>query len=312
MKNKDQAMNNIEKTLKACYGRSEYSELHAVYELTNEKLCKVVTHELETQLRHEMHYDQNLYIDFIWIDKAPYAKFDPIQNDINSNQILGKVELGDFAIIYRQRQVFQNKNNPEIQNLQKRAAIVQAKLTNENNPFVPIAKLNSKRVTSTSKELKLLEDWPKFHLYKASNSNEVLCRDLKVNNDSSVKALFGGFNNELKTWIFGEAKSTTKCTLRYSDLLYGMLKNSLGKSIDEKDLDWKRLFEQIELVSINRKLSKIYDKNEKSAVTRIRVCGPLEKFLRFILGKKMFLIILIDQIDYEGHEIKYLKGISTK
>lgn len=303
---------SIDKILRQSYKNRKYNELQAIYELANQEVCKAIKEELEKSLRHCSTFDQVIYVDHQWIDKIPLAQFVENQVDINGNKIASKVEIGDIFIQFRHSNAFTRPSENVFRTYLKRSAVIQAKISNELFPTVPIAKINSNRSNSTTKELRLLEHWPRFNLYETSRSKMSLIDNIDVKPSDKIKAFYGGFFNSEKMWRFGEAKYNQKCDISYSELMLGICSGVYGKDLGTEDSSWTSLSEHIESITSNRKIPKWISKKRESRNKTISV-----KFYSFpyldlewiinLITKKKLLVLMIDQIDFEGDDIKKLK-----
>ncbi|MFQ2274144.1 hypothetical protein [Aeromonas hydrophila] len=314
-------MNGIEQTLKSLYNNDKkYGELSSLYKLFDKNLGKAIVSHLQDQLnlRESERSFERIYIDFQWIDKIPLASFVNPQKDLNGNLIDSKTELGDLFIQYRHNNVWKNKSD-NIGTLQycHRSLVIQSKLASEDNPIVPIGVIRKNKINSTSKELKLLEEWPEFDLYETSKSNNSLAKNLKVLESENPFAFFGGFTNSSQKWSFGVAKNGTVCDETFSQVISNLANGKAGKDIS-KDKAWKTISSAITKTCNNRNIpksvaGKIESRNKTSDIhTSVTYTFPgqliywiellYEKFIYIIRAKKM-LVITIDRISYEGDDI---------
>lgn len=301
-------MNEIDESLSRRYrAKKRYGELSAIYELAHQSVLNAMKRELSRGLRNERHYSQVIYIDHQWIDKIPLASFVDRQVDINGNPTLGKTEIGDVFIQYRRSSPFINGKNVIISPFDRRALVIQAKIADMAVPIVPIGRISKKKANSTSRELKLLQDWPIFDLYETSRSKVPLKQGIEVDHKGNQFAFFGGFYNGTKKWAFGPARNGASCTFGYGKIIINLANGDLGKSFRGDD-GWASLCESISKICRNRYIPKSIAKGVESRNKRVTVklhCFPssLIEMIRSIFRKRKMLVILIDQIDYEGSEI---------
>ncbi|MDR5907599.1 hypothetical protein [Franzmannia qiaohouensis] len=198
-------MNVIDRTLRSLYNKQKYGELSSLYKIFNKKLGDAIASVLSEELKL---YDstrafERIYVDFQWIDKIPLAAFVQPQTDVNGNSIDTETELGDLFIQYRHNNVWDNNGNSGAHQYCHRSLIVQAKLASEDNPRVPIGRVGKNKANPTSKEIKLLEEWPEFDLYETSGSKPPLAKNLVVSKSGLPFAFFGGFQHLAKTGRLG-------------------------------------------------------------------------------------------------------------
>lgn len=314
-------MNEIDDTLKQRYGRRRYGELSAIYELAHLSVLQAIETVLSRGLRTEKHFSQTVYVDCQWIDKIPLAKFIDEQVDLKGNKISGKTEIGDIFIQYRKCSPYLNGGNLVVNMFNHRSLVIQAKISTVPDSIVPIGKINKKRANSTSKELKLLQDWPPFDLYETSRSGNPLAKDIKVDKKGTQFAFYGGFYNGDRKWTFGHATNNTPCTRSYGSLIVDLANGTLGKDSGGSD-GWGRLCGEISKVCQNRLIpsavSNGIESRSKRATAKL-YCFPacLLDMIREMFRKRGMLVILIDQVDYEGRDIidEYLnpiKRVSTR
>ena len=297
-------MDTIDAKLKDYYSKDKYSELQALYGLIHKSALASITSELEKTLQADSKCKQCINISYRWIDKIPLAKFKVPQCDFNGNSFTEKVEIGDMAIRFRRYAAQNNRGSIITSLIYDTGTIFQAKVSNIDYPSVPVVALNKHKATSTSKELVLLEKWPKFDLYKTAATKIPKIVDVNINNDDSKKAFFGVFSNIKKEWKFGEAKYGNECNMNYSSLLYGICKNRIGKNVDD-DPEWKKLFTELDFVcsEYNMPHSICNSIMEKRSIdtTYTNYLNKVQFMLSSLgLGsRRMFLAINIDQISIE-------------
>ncbi|WP_445010885.1 hypothetical protein [Vreelandella stevensii] len=316
-------MNEIDKTLKSLYKNKKYGELSALYKIFNKKLRDAITSVLSKELNL---YDstrsfENIYVDFQWIDKIPLACFVQPQSDINGNPIDTKTELGDLFIQYRHTNAWGSNSNPSVNQLCHRSLIIQAKIASKDNPTVPIGKISKKKANSTSKEIKLLEEWPEFDLYETSRSKLPLARNLVVSKSGSPFAFFGGFSVSSQNWSFGIAKYGETCGKSFSEILLEIAQDKSGKKLNT-DAAWATVSQEITKTCINRNLPPSIAKRIESINTTTNVQGGvfysfpaqldywatlLYEKLSSLSRRRKMLVITIDKVSYEGAEMNQFR-----
>lgn len=317
-------MNGIEKTLKSLYKNKKYGELSSLYKLFDKKLGNAIVSHLqdELNLRESERSFARIYVDFQWIDKIPLASFVNPQKDLNGNLIDSKTELGDLFIQYRHNNAWKNKNeNVGTHQYCHRSLVIQSKLASKDNPIVPIGVIRKNKINSTSKELKLLEEWPEFDLYETSKSNNSLAKNLKVLESENPFAFFGGFTNSSQKWSFGVAKNGTICNETFSQVISNLANGKAGKDIS-KDKAWEIISSAITKTCSNRNIptsiaGKIESRNKTFNIhTSVTYTFPsqlvywiellYERLIHIFRAKKM-LVIIIDRVSYEGDDIDCYK-----
>ncbi|WP_143707478.1 hypothetical protein [Uliginosibacterium sp. TH139] len=150
-----------------------------------------------------------------WIDKGPYAKFNPAQAPITQ-----RVEVGDAALFFVSKNTHRGGTT-----INARCLILQAKV---GQPRIPIAIPKSDPNDSTKKELKLLEEWPTFDLYKGSNSQKnVLAKNITLAKHHTNIMPYGWFigadpkcqRPHGQFWLAGPAVSNAECETTFGSLL---------------------------------------------------------------------------------------------
>jgi hypothetical protein len=316
-------MSLIQTVLRSLYKNKKYGELSSLYKLFDEKLGNAISSQLssELNLQNTDRYFERIYVDFQWIDKIPLASFVKQQKDLNGNVIANKTEIGDLFIQYRHTNAYGNKAKPEFYQHSHRSLVIQAKLATEDNPIVPIGKVSKNRCNSTSKELKLLEDWPEFDLYETSRSSDPLAKNLSVSKESVPFAYYGGFNNSSKSWSFGIAKNGEVCRDSFEAIVLKLAKGCIGKEI-KTDSAWKTISSEITKICNNRKLppsmaAGIESRNKQTRVNRgilYSFPSPLFNNIFWLFDKisslfirKKILVLTIDLVSYEGEEMERYK-----
>lgn len=316
-------MNAIDRTLNSLYKKKKYGELSSLYKIFDKKLGDAIVSVLSEELKL---YDskrafEKVYVDFQWIDKIPLAFFIQPQTDINGNSIDTKTELGDLFIQYRHNNVWDNNGNSGVHQYCHRSLIVQAKLASEDNPIVPIGRVSESKANSTSKEIKLLEEWPEFDLYETAGSKSPLAKNLIVSKGCSPFAFFGGFSTSSQNWSFGIAKYGEVCRKNFSELVLELAQDKAGKELSS-DIAWKTVSLEITKICGNRNLPPSIAKKIESRNTTVNVQGGIsysfpaqldywinlvyEKIVSLVRGRKM-LVITIDRVSYEGSDVSQFR-----
>ena len=309
-------MNLIDKTVKALYRNRRYGELSSLYKLFDDTVLDAISSQLsdDLSLRNSGCAFDKIYVDLQWIDKIPLASFVNPQKDLNDHLITNKTEIGDLFIQYRHINAYQKDSIEEINIYDHRALVIQAKLASEEEPMVPIGYINKQRVNSTSKELKLLEDWPVFDMYETSRSAKPLAKKLSVKANEVPFSFYGGFSNKSKSWFFGKAKNKQVCKESFSSIILALANKKSGKDV-KTDTAWETITNEITKSCTNRKMPpSIANKVELRSKSKLINSGVLysfpapiiylvqrgwDKFISLCKGKKM-LVITIDKVSYEG------------
>ncbi|KQM97995.1 hypothetical protein [Sphingomonas sp. Leaf25] len=117
-----------------------------------------------------------------WIDKIPLAA---------TKRFIERVELGDLAIFAFEQTV--TSDSRPAGPAKARGVFAQAKVVRAlhrmRRPVVPAAPIKD----STSRELELLTDWPKFTLYKSSTSNDPLATGVDLRGHALGALPFGWY-----------------------------------------------------------------------------------------------------------------------
>lgn len=312
-------MNQIETALKSLYKNKKYGELSSLYKLFDEKLANAIASQLSKDL---VLYDsprafEKIYVDFQWIDKIPLASFVRKQKDINGNIINNKTEIGDFFIQYRHSNAYGNEYKSGIHQYCHRSLVIQAKLADTDKPVVPIGRISKNKANSTSKELKLLQDWPEFDLYETSGNKYPISKGVTVTTGKVPFAFYGGFTNASKTWSFGVAKNGEICQKSFSEIILELANSDAGKEVDS-DRGWEIISFEINKICNNRKLPKsIAKKIESRNKTNSIQSGIIHSFpaqideliawvtnkLSSIFYRRKMLVLTIDRVSYEGSEM---------
>lgn len=303
------AIHDIDRAVVNAYSRyNGNNELEALSILFNEEISESIEAAVKNNLRNEPYFKQIFVANFCWIDKIPLAKFNPLVDDINSHPITEKVEIGDMYISFRRTQLNKNSFGKIFPNYQEDyGIIVQAKIAH-NNPFsVPVGKIMPNKFNSTTKELKLLSDWPRFDLFQTSASKSPLNHGLAIDGLREKLAYFGGYIRSEKSitpWKFGFAKLGTPCDISFGELIANLLQKNIGGKIERggSGNDWSKSCKQIERISGQYCLPSIY-KGRHSSTRKIT-----SKYLPCFLGIPMFwktqrpkfLCLFMDLIETEG------------
>lgn len=280
-------------------------ELRALERLMSERILSSIKEDEESLLRHEKNYDQRIYVDMVWLDKIPLAKFRDSVKDCNGLKIGSKVEIGDL-LIQRTRSQLHADGSPHV--ISNRSLIVQAKVTRDAPAIVPIASTKVQKVTSTTKELALLQHWPEFDLFEASRSSRAILERVKID-ENRPHSFYGGFNTELQTWSFGRARKGEKCELDFCDLLTGLRDQSLGEMVTGSGT-WPKLMDGVMRATRNRKIPKYLNSAVRDRVQSVEasIAGFDFSALLDCFRPKRMAILMIDQVDFEGHEIGLLQS----
>lgn len=313
-------MSLIQTVLRSLYKNKKYGELSSLYKLFDEKLGDAIASQLSSELNlyNAERAFERIYVDFQWVDKIPLASFVNQQKDINGNIIANKTEIGDLFIQYRHTNAYGNKVESGIHQYSHRSLVIQAKLASEKNPIVPIGKISKNRCNSTSKELKLLEDWPEFDLYETARSSNPLAKNLSVSKGNVPFAFYGAFTNSCKSWSFGIAKNGEVCRNSFEEIILDLAQGNIGKEI-KTDSAWETISSEITKTCKNRKLPPSIAAGIESRNRQTRVDGgilysfpsPLfnrlfwifDKFISPFISKKI-LVLTIDRISYEGEKME--------
>jgi hypothetical protein len=309
-------MTLIDKAVEALYGNKKYGELSSLYKLFDNTVSEAISSQLSTDLnlRNSPLAFDKIYVDLQWIDKIPLASFITPQKDLNGHKITSKTEIGDLFIQYRHTNAFDVDGDKEIHPYCHRALVVQAKLASEDKPVVPIGYVNKNSFNSTTKELKLLEDWPDFDMYETSRSGQPVAKNLSVKASNIPFSFYGGFSNKSKSWFFGKAKNAQVCKKSFSDIIVELAKNNSGKDVSN-DPAWKTITLEITKTCRNRNMppliaGKVESRNKSKLINSGVVYSfpaPFvylfqrgwARFMSLFRNKKM-LVITIDRVSYEG------------
>lgn len=311
-------MNKIDLTLRKAYSNKKYGELAALYKFFNINVIKAIEGELSSDLANSHSYFENLYVDFQWIDKIPLAKLHGEQYDINNNIIENKTEIGDLFIQYRHTLAYSKEGSEEIHSKTNRSLVIQAKISDDIPPVVPIGYVNKQRANSTSRELKLLEHWPEFDLYETSGNSTPLAKNIAVQLQNEPFSFFAAFNNQNKNWLFGKAKNSQICDLNFSDIIFGLKNSNFGKNTNN-DVAWATISENINNICRNRNIpetiaNQIVPRKKSANITSgtaysfprniyIFISDIISKITSLFRKKKM-LVIFIDRVSFEGREME--------
>ncbi len=291
----------INELVSSIYPSKKYGELDALSRLFSKIFLLGLEQILNYGCRDEECFKEKYNVSVGWIDKIPLASFIYKEKDIHDNLIKGKVEIGDLLLVYTHSQTFEDKGKRVIQSLDMRAVIIQAKISKTKFPTVPITKLYKSRVTSTSKELKLLSEWPLFDLYKNSRSKSKELENINLSRDKAC-AMFSGFYD--KKWYCGEPDLGNICKLSLGELFTNLINGSFGSKFnpDTKNLnDWDRLIDKLLKLCGNYQLpGYIFGKNKsRLQTTGTLSCNPIGLSLDFFVKKK-FPVLVINRIFFEG------------
>jgi hypothetical protein len=280
-------------------------ELSALDRLMSDRVLSAIKADEESLLRHEKNYDQKIYVDMIWIDKIPLARFCNSVADCNGRSIKSKVEIGDL-VIQRTRSQLHSEGSAHV--ISNRSLVVQAKVTKDAPAIVPIASIKPHAVTSTTKELALLQHWPKLDLYATSRSKKPLLENIKID-EGRPHSFYGGFNTRSQAWTFGRARMGEECQLEFYDLLQGLTTQNLGEVVTGSGT-WSQLMGGVLSAASNRTIPKYLN-----SILRDRVQGIEASIAGFDFGAlvdclrpKRMAVLMIDQVDFEGHKVESLQS----
>lgn len=222
----------IDLLIESLYTKNKYSELNALSKLHSAVFLNKLQLILNSNAQQSRGFSETFSVKSGWIDKIPVAEFVHKTYDINSNLIVNRVEIGDMLLVYKKSIKIKSQQNSKNTPLENRAIYLQAKLCDESNPLVPIGKLNSKKVNSTSKELALLSTWPEFNLYVNGNSNTSLLNNLKLDANKNNRYFAGYYE---KKWFVGEPIFNQKCNITFGELIENLVNNKSGEQFTIKD-----------------------------------------------------------------------------
>lgn len=187
-------------------------------------------------------------VDLAWIDKIPLASLCSAQTDLAGHPIKGRIELGDL-LVHRTNSVVTPK---KIFVKDSRSAIVQAKLSNTTKPFVPVGRESRTRATSTSKELKLLQDWPSFDLFETSRSKTAILTNTNVNS-SAANSFYWAFVQSEKKWLSGKAVNKNQCSETLEQFFSNLRNGTYGECVQSRSA-WSDLTFATLKTARNRKI----------------------------------------------------------
>ncbi len=287
------------------YTKKNYTELHALKELFSSKFLKGLQEIISDGCRSKKNFKESFNVSLGWIDKIPLASFVHPVKDINGNDINTKVELGDFILVYNHSQQFLDNSKKVTQILDNRALIVQAKKAKKRNPLVPITPLIKNKVNSTSKELALLSNWPKFDLYKASRSKKTILQNIQLD-PNECNSKYCGYHE--RAWDFGSPVHNQKCTNSTGEIIMNLIDRKIGQKFNPNAVnDWDRLMNTLlELCGNHDAPGYIFGKNVKRLRTRtweVKNTGLLF-FFPFLESNKTYKqklpILVINHLYTEG------------
>ncbi|WP_171025808.1 hypothetical protein [Hymenobacter jeollabukensis] len=239
------AMNaQIDNLIASQYTTRQYGELEAVSMLFRQAFLT----GLKSILNHNPWYRPNIKsrynIRIGWIDKIPLAEFNSPVTGVNGATITQRVEIGDFMIILSENHLQRNPDDTIRYCENQRALIVQAKLSNQQNPTSPIGHIPPSGVNSTLKELALLSSWPSFDLYLASRSKTQILPNLNIPFDPQ-QSCFSGFYN--KKWFCGQAANKAPCNLSLGEVIEKITNRNAGFVFNEVSPknDWDKLIKSM-------------------------------------------------------------------
>lgn len=292
----------IDDLLSRIYTKNKYSELEALSKLFNLDFLEQLEKLLNRNCRNEENFRESYKISYGWIDKIPLAKFTSPTKNINNITIKGKTELGDVLFIYTHK-IKNNTDKSADKIIDTRASLIQAKIAKKASPLTPIVKM-SKRICSTSKELKLFSDWPEFDLYKTSNSSKPVLRKLNLDiNEQNRK--FSGYYS--KNWYFGNPQINSICDKTYGKFFIDFINRREGQSFENESnrTDWDLLINKIVSVCKEYNLPPYLFGKRKPRFFELNhfYSTPILLyfyFFWFLIPKKKFHVLIINKISEEG------------
>lgn len=268
---------------------SSYGELKALERLFSDQFLRGIEQSEKKALGHNQR--QSVHVDLAWIDKIPLAQFCTLQVDHNGQAISGRVELGDLLIHRTDTMVTREK----VYVRDSRSVIVQAKITKHTNPIVPVGPMSDTRCTSTSKELKLLQDWPTFDLYETSRSLSELLKNVSINK-ANPHSFFAAFVKPTASWHLGKASRDTPCNEDF-DAFFANLRNRIYGASTENNSDWAKLTHQVLGVARNRRLPPSLSKVDKTVRGRVQSAVFHAAGFSFrLLPRRRMAVIMIDVV----------------
>ncbi|WP_338334327.1 hypothetical protein [Xanthomonas euvesicatoria] len=269
---------------------ASYGELKALERLFSKKYLSGLEKSEEDALGKSAL--RKVYVDLAWIDKIPLAQFCVPQKDFAGHPIKSKVELGDL-LVHRTDSIL-NGNKTYVRD--SRSAIIQAKISTTSQPVVPVGRVSPERATSTSKEIKLLQDWPEFDLFETSRSKAAELNRVQINN-SQDNSFFWAFVKPSKQWLSGLADNGAICSETLDEFFSKLRDRTYGQCTQAKD-QWADLTFAILGVAKNRKIPASLNKQLRCRVQRAtyEVAG-MGRLVRF---RKPMAILMIDVVLDEG------------
>ena len=268
---------------------SSYGELKALERLFSDQFLRGIEQSERKALGTTQR--QSVYVDLAWIDKIPLAQFCTPQVDHNGQTISGRVELGDL-LIHRTDTIVTRK---DVFVRDSRSVIVQAKITKHTNPIVPVGPMSVTRCTSTSKELKLLQDWPTFDLYETSRSLSKLLENVSINT-ADPHSFFAAFVKPTASWLVGKATLDTPCNEDFDAFFANLRDRNYGASTQD-DSEWAKLTHQVLGVARNRRLPPSLNKVNKSVRGRVQSAVVHAAGFSFrLLPRRRMAVIMIDVV----------------
>ncbi len=197
-----------------------------------------------------------------WIDKIPLARFAQTQKDFNDNVIDAGVELGDLMIV----RTTALAANGKLMLRESRSAIVQAKVAKKPTAVVPVGPTSTTRATSSSKELKLLEEWPKFHLYQTSASKKPELRNVNV--DANLPHSFFWAFWKGRGWAAAKAKRGVTCNEKLDTFFENLRSHTYGADCHDTS-EWARLTHAVLEIAQSRTLPTSLGANDARVQTSV-------------------------------------------
>ncbi len=293
---------DIDILISSLYTKDKYSELEALSKLFNNDFLERLEKLLNIGCRNEEYFRESYKISYGWIDKIPLAKYTNTTKNLNNFKIKSKTELGDIIFIYTNtNKDITGKSLDRISDT--RASIVQAKIATKAFPLTPIGKM-SRTICSTSKELKLLSDWPEFDLYKTSNSLTPVLNKLNLDIKKQNRKFSGYFS---KNWYFGNPQFNSICDKTFGKFLVDLINQREGQSFENKSnkTDWDKLVNKIINICGEYNLPPYLFGKRKPRFLDLSYLYSTPILLYFyffgiIIPRKKFHVLIINKISEEG------------
>lgn len=236
---------------KASMLNNQTSELGQMSKLFSDDVLKTIF-EQNNQARDASLKLISSAISVTWIDKIPLAKFIGAVTDYHGNFITQKVELGDALLIDIHHDTSSNS-------IQSSAFFLQAKRAKSLIiPTVPVY-MGKTQNNSSLKELALLQNWPKFDLYKTSRAKSIELSSVQLPTPAPPLA-YGGFivcpttlnNSEWKAhWMCAKPEYNAPFDITFGELLSCFFKFNtkihIGENftLGENNDPWSKLINKV-------------------------------------------------------------------